>query len=360
MPVDDVDVVPADEVRLECLVDGGVGVFDAAERFVGEDHAEAEGVVGGVAFVDGDLAAGGEAFEEGGGVEAAGATADDRRSQGVVRLRGRVRVRGGWLRPAAEPLIDTAPRPRVGSTALGRAHPSTSLATSGAFFREGGVEFRVVLARHQQGLGRRVQFHRGRQRHVQLGREEGLGLGVGGGRAVGETAGQCAGGLVGAALFGQLADQADPLGLGCADRVAEHQQPGGVAEADHAGQQVGGTHVAAGEADAGEEEGEAGGRVGDAEVGGQGEDRARSGGDPVQGGDHRERALPYRPHHLAGHPVEVQQPGGVHGQGRADDLVHVAAGAEPAALSGQHQRPHRPCGGTARRAGRAGRRRPRR
>lgn len=48
--VDDVDGVPADELVLECAVDGGIGVFDAAEGFVGEDDAEAEGVVRGVAF----------------------------------------------------------------------------------------------------------------------------------------------------------------------------------------------------------------------------------------------------------------------------------------------------------------------
>lgn len=99
MPVDDVDVVPADEVRLEGLVDGGVGVFDAAERFVGEDHAEAEGVVGGVAFVDGDLAVGGEAFEEGGGVEAAGAAADDRRSQGWFVFAGECGLVGAGRAP---------------------------------------------------------------------------------------------------------------------------------------------------------------------------------------------------------------------------------------------------------------------
>lgn len=76
--VDDVDVVPADEVVLEGLVDHGVGVFDAAEGFVGEDYSEAEGVVGGVAFPDGYFSGGVEAFQQGCGVEAAGAAADDR------------------------------------------------------------------------------------------------------------------------------------------------------------------------------------------------------------------------------------------------------------------------------------------
>jgi hypothetical protein len=109
--VDDVDVVPADEVGLEGRVDGRVGVFDAAEGLVGEDHSEAEGVVGGVAFPDGDLAVGGEAFEEGGGVEAAGASADDRDAVGVLDRRRRPRGRRGRSRPAAEPHIDAVPRP---------------------------------------------------------------------------------------------------------------------------------------------------------------------------------------------------------------------------------------------------------
>src|SRR5690606_30431081 len=43
--VDDVDVVPADEVALQGRVDLRVGVLDPAEGLVGEDDAEAEGVV---------------------------------------------------------------------------------------------------------------------------------------------------------------------------------------------------------------------------------------------------------------------------------------------------------------------------
>ncbi len=75
---DYVDVVPADELAPQRLVDDGVGVFDAAEGLVGEDHAEAEGLVGGVAFPDGDVAGGVEAFQQGRGVEPAGASAYDR------------------------------------------------------------------------------------------------------------------------------------------------------------------------------------------------------------------------------------------------------------------------------------------
>ncbi len=77
-PVDDVDVVPAGEVPLQGRVDRGVGVLDAAEGLVGEDHSEAEGVVGGVAFPDGDLTVGAETFQQGGGVQTARAAADDR------------------------------------------------------------------------------------------------------------------------------------------------------------------------------------------------------------------------------------------------------------------------------------------
>lgn len=76
--VDDVDGVPADELTAEGTVDLGVGVLDAAEGLVGEDDAEAEGVVGGVALVNGDRAGGVEPLEEGGGVEPAGPAADDR------------------------------------------------------------------------------------------------------------------------------------------------------------------------------------------------------------------------------------------------------------------------------------------
>lgn len=111
-------------------------------------------------------------------------------------------------------------------------------------------------------------------------------------------------------------------------------------ESDDPGQQVGGAHVAAGEADPGEEEREARGRVGDTEVRGQRENRSGTRRHAVHRRDHREGALPYGPHDLPGHPVEVDQLGGVHGEGGADDLVDIAAGAEAAALSGQHQRPY--------------------
>ena len=113
--VDDVDVVPAGEVLLQGSVDDGVGVFYAAEGLVGEDDAEAEGVVGGVAFPDGDLAIGVEAFEEGGGVEAAGTAADDRDAVGVAGRRGGC---GCVVAGRAVPRAPGSPSLRSGSSAL--------------------------------------------------------------------------------------------------------------------------------------------------------------------------------------------------------------------------------------------------
>jgi hypothetical protein len=51
-----VDIVPAGEFVPHRFEDLGVGMLDAAQCLVGEHHAEAEGVVGCVAFPHGDLA----------------------------------------------------------------------------------------------------------------------------------------------------------------------------------------------------------------------------------------------------------------------------------------------------------------
>ena len=52
-PVVDVDLGPAGELRRDRGERLGIGGLDALERLVGEDDAEAERVVGGVALVDG-------------------------------------------------------------------------------------------------------------------------------------------------------------------------------------------------------------------------------------------------------------------------------------------------------------------
>ena len=66
----DVDVRPPREGALHGGEQDGVGLLDAAEGLVGEDDAEAEGVVGGVAFPDDDLAARVELLGQRGQVEA--------------------------------------------------------------------------------------------------------------------------------------------------------------------------------------------------------------------------------------------------------------------------------------------------
>ena len=68
------------------------------------------------------------------------------------------------------------------------------------------------------------------------------------------------------------------------------------------------------------------------EVGGQRDHRAGAGGDPVDGGDHRQRAVAQALDHRAGHARELEQLRGLHPLQRADDLLDVAARAEPAPL----------------------------
>lgn len=127
-PVDDVDRVPADELAAERPVHLGVGVLDGAEGLVGEDDAEAEGVVGGVALEDRDRAVRVEPFEEGRGVEAARAAADDRdpaHGRGVPARGGRrVRAPGGFGGGTAAPGL------RGPSGAGTATSPATSAAAS--------------------------------------------------------------------------------------------------------------------------------------------------------------------------------------------------------------------------------------
>jgi hypothetical protein len=79
VPVElDVDVGPAGEPALHRVVDDGVRVLDAAEGLVGEDHAEAEGVVGGVALPHGDLVARVELLHQRGEVQPTRPAAHDR------------------------------------------------------------------------------------------------------------------------------------------------------------------------------------------------------------------------------------------------------------------------------------------
>ena len=79
-----VDVVPERELALHLLVDAFVGVLDSAEGLVGEDHAEAEGVVGRVALPDGDLVVRAELFGQGREVQTGRAAADHRDAHALI------------------------------------------------------------------------------------------------------------------------------------------------------------------------------------------------------------------------------------------------------------------------------------
>ncbi len=70
-----VDVVPAGELAAHAREDLDVGVLDAAQRLVGEDHPEAERVIGRVALEHGDLVAGIELLGQGREIQAAGPAA---------------------------------------------------------------------------------------------------------------------------------------------------------------------------------------------------------------------------------------------------------------------------------------------
>ncbi len=76
----DVDVIPPGELARHRIMNRGVGVLDAAERLIGEDHTEPEGVVVGVALPHLDLVAGIELLGERREVESARPAPDNRNS----------------------------------------------------------------------------------------------------------------------------------------------------------------------------------------------------------------------------------------------------------------------------------------
>ncbi len=99
--VADVDVGPARELGRHGLVDLPVGLGDPVERLVGEDDAEAEGVVGGVPLPDGDLPVRGELLGEGREVQSAGPSSYDCDAHGVPPGASAVVSSSGCWGPAA-------------------------------------------------------------------------------------------------------------------------------------------------------------------------------------------------------------------------------------------------------------------
>src|SRR5690606_2041480 len=160
---------------------------------------------------------------------------------------------------------------------------------------------------------------------------------IGGSWAFGQAAGKGCGGVLEGVVVDQLGCQTDLEGAVGVDSLTQHQQFCGSPQPDHTRKQVGRTHVGSGEAHLGEEEVEPGGPGDDAEVGGQGDDRAGAGGHTVDGRDHRHRHLAYSLDHGTGHAGEVEEGPGIHLQQLTDDLVDVAAGAEPPASAGDDQ-----------------------
>jgi hypothetical protein len=120
--------------------------------------------------------------------------------------------------------------------------------------------------------------------------------------------------------------EAPALALVGGHDAACEQQFGGPALTDLAGQDGAGPHVAAGQADTGEEERGLRARRGYPQVRGHGHDGTGPDTDAVEGRDHRLGTAAHGLDQIAGHPGEGEQGRHVHfGQG-ADDLVHVAAG----------------------------------
>jgi hypothetical protein len=102
----------------------------------------------------------------------------------------------------------------------------------------------------------------------------------------------------------QAVEEAPALALLAAHRAAGVQQLARAALADDARQHGAGAHVAAGQADAVEQEGRLAARGAQAQVGGHRHDRAGAGADAVDRRDDRLRAGAHRLDQVAGHAGE--------------------------------------------------------
>ena len=119
-------------------------------------------------------------------------------------------------------------------------------------------------------------------------------------------------------------------------RAAGEQQLARAPLPDHPRQQRAGAHVGAGQTDAGEQESRLGLVGSIAQVASQRHHRARTGTDAIDGADDGLRAAAHGFHQIARHACEFQQLGHRHFGQRANDVVHVAARAEVAALARHH------------------------
>jgi hypothetical protein len=123
-----------------------------------------------------------------------------------------------------------------------------------------------------------------------------------------------------------------------AERAAGEQQFAGPALADDARQHGAGAHVAAGQPDPVEQEGSLAARRSQPQVGGHRHDGAGAGADAVDRRHDGLRAGTHGFHQVARHASEHQQLGRLQPHQRADDFMHVAAGAEIVTGTGDHHR----------------------
>ncbi len=195
----------------------------------------------------------------------------------------------------------------------------------------------VVVAdralRHRLGLDGLLDAHR------PLHHEHPLGHGVGEARPRGDLGRQLARFAQERVGLDEAVVEAPGRALLGRHGAAREQQLARAPLANQPRQDGAGAHVAAREADAVEQGRHLGARRGKADVGGHGDDRARAGRDAVYRRDDGLAAGAHRLHQLARHRGEPHRPPGVAVEQRADDLVHVAAGAETAARAGAA----RPC-----------------
>jgi hypothetical protein len=104
--------------------------------------------------------------------------------------------------------------------------------------------------------------------------------------------------------FAEAIEEAPAFALLAAHGAAGHQEFAGAALADHARQQGTGAHVAAGQADPGEQEGGFRARGAQAQVGAQRQQGAGAGADAIDGGDDRLRAGAHGLDDVPGHAGE--------------------------------------------------------
>ena len=185
---------------------------------------------------------------------------------------------------------------------------------------------------HADGLGLGFGFDRLVDAHRPFLIQHGLGHHMRKGWASSQTRGEAHGLLLQGVCGNQAIEEPPVLALLGRHAAAGEKKLRGPALPNHTREKRTGAHIAAGEANAGEEEG--GLRVGcaETEVGGERDHGACTDAHPIHRCDHRLRAGADRLHQIAGHAGKGEQAFHVPLEQRPDDVVDVPAGAEIAAI----------------------------